>query len=174
MQSQLRLPRPRRTGLNGYFTFVAALCCVLCFFAAYLSFMANVAENSVEFGVLRSLGLSTRQVQRVYVYEALAVVLTAFLLGTAIGVALATALTVQQNLFTENVRRGWRLALGRHPSFPAAIGTPALQAFVFVFPAPLFGFTLGACVVMAVVASYYPTRALARLPISGVLKGRAS
>ena len=26
--------------------------------------MANVAENSVEFGVLRSLGLSTRQVRR--------------------------------------------------------------------------------------------------------------
>lgn len=113
------------TGLNAYFGFVAVLCCTLCFFATYLSFLANVAENSVEFGVLRSLGLSTRQVsrrctcrrvsladrrlcsmqaQRVYIYEALAVVLTAFMLGTFVGIILAIALTVQQNLFTENVR----------------------------------------------------------------------
>ena len=47
--------------------------------------------------------LPPHQAQRVYVYEALAVVLTAFFLGTAIGLALAIALTVQQNLFTENV-----------------------------------------------------------------------
>jgi ABC-type antimicrobial peptide transport system permease subunit len=102
-------------------------------------------------------------------------VLTAFLLGTAVGIALATALTVQQNLFTENVggacEQGPSFELGcQHHLRPL----PCAQAFVFVFPAPLFGFTLGACILMACVASYYPTRSLARLPIAGVLKGRTS
>ena len=60
-------------------------------------------------------------------------------------------------------------------SSPRRLGALSLlQAFVFVFPVPLFSLTLGACIMMAVVASYYPTRALARLPISNVLKGRTA
>lgn len=109
------------------------------------------------------------QAQRVYIYEALAVVLTAFMLGTFVGIILAIALTVQQNLFTENVR----VARG-NTTHVRILVLVHFQAFVFVFPTPLFTFTLGACLVMAVIASYYPTRSLARLPIAGVLKGRTT
>lgn len=72
-------------GLNAFFTFVAVLCAVLIFFASWLSFDANVRENSREFGVLRALGLSVSQVSRVFLYEAVSVVVAAFLLGTIIG-----------------------------------------------------------------------------------------
>ena len=50
-----------------------------------MSFNANVRENSREFGVLRALGLNVGQVLRVYVYEALMVVMASFILGTTIG-----------------------------------------------------------------------------------------
>ena len=68
-----------------FFNVVAALCLVLAFFASWMSFSANVSENSREFGVLRALGLNYWQVVRVYIYEAMAVVLSSFFLGTIVG-----------------------------------------------------------------------------------------
>jgi len=64
---------------------VAAFCLILAFFASWMSFSANIAENSREFGVLRALGLNYWQVVRVYIYEALAVVISSFVLGTGVG-----------------------------------------------------------------------------------------
>jgi FtsX-like permease family len=43
------------------------------------------SENSREFGILRALGLSVPEVMRVFLYEAIAVVLSSFFLGTVIG-----------------------------------------------------------------------------------------
>jgi ABC-type antimicrobial peptide transport system permease subunit len=45
----------------------------------------RVSENSREFGILRALGLSVPEVMRVFLYEAVAVVLSSFFLGTVIG-----------------------------------------------------------------------------------------
>lgn len=64
---------------------MAGLALTLTFFASWMSFNANVRENSREFGVLRALGLNVGQVLRVYVYEALMVVMASFILGTTIG-----------------------------------------------------------------------------------------
>jgi len=55
--------------LNIFFGIVAVITVVLCFFGLWLSFDANVRENSWEFGVLRAIGLSSGQVIRVYIYE---------------------------------------------------------------------------------------------------------
>ena len=68
-----------------FFNAVAALCLILAFFASWMSFGANIKENSREFGVLRALGLNYWQVVRVYIYEAMAVVLSSFTLGTIVG-----------------------------------------------------------------------------------------
>jgi len=133
--------------LDLFFGFVAAIALTLAFFSTWLSFAANVSENSVEFGILRSLGLTSAAVARAFTYEALTVVLTAFLSGTAVGAAVAVTLTLQFNLFTE-------------------------QPFQLRFPWQLFGFTLLGCILLAVVASCLPARAITRLPIAGVLKGR--
>lgn len=133
-------------GLNLFFTVVAALALTLCFFATWLSFLSNVQENSVEFGILRSLGLSIRQTISVYLFEAVAVVLSAFLLGTIVGLVISTTLTLQFNLFTE-------------------------MAFSFVFPVVLFVFTFVACVLVAVISSFLPALGLSKFRISNVLKG---
>lgn len=70
---------------RAFFNVVAGLALTLTFFASWMSFNANVRENSREFGVLRALGLNVGQVLRVYVYEALMVVMASFILGTTIG-----------------------------------------------------------------------------------------
>ena len=57
----------------------------MAFFASWMSFSANIKENSREFGVLRALGLNYWQVVRVYIYEALSVVMSSFALGTVVG-----------------------------------------------------------------------------------------
>lgn len=136
-------------GLNIFFIFVATLALVLAFFSVWLSFSSNVRENSTEFGILRSLGLPAAAVTRAYIYEALSVVLTAFGLGTAVGLLVASTLTLQFNLFTE-------------------------MPFEFNFPTALFVLTLLGSIALAMVASYFPARAIARLDIAGVLKGRAA
>ena len=54
-------PSPRLPSLSLRFltkSIVAAISVVLCFFVLWLSFTANVNENSWEFGVLRSIGLT--------------------------------------------------------------------------------------------------------------------
>jgi ABC-type antimicrobial peptide transport system permease subunit len=136
-------------GLDLFFNFVAALALILAFFSTWLSFASNVRENSVEFGILRSLGLPAVAVIRSYCYEALTVVLTSFSLGTVVGLLVAITLTLQFNLFTE-------------------------MPFSFVFPTSLFVFTLLGCIALALAASYYPARAIARMQVAGVLKGRAA
>lgn len=136
-------------GLDIFFNLIAALALILAFFSTWLSFAANVSENSVEFGILRALGLPVAAVIRAYIYEAVTVVLSAFLLGTITGLLVAITLTLQFNLFTE-------------------------LPFVFRFPTSLFLLTLLGCVLLSFVSSYLPARRLARIPIAGVVKGRVT
>jgi len=60
-----------------FFNVVSIIAVILCFFLLWLSFDANVRENSWEFGVLLAVGLSYSQVIRTYIYEALALIITA-------------------------------------------------------------------------------------------------
>ena len=54
---------------------------ILSFFLILVSFWSNIKENSWEFGVLRALGLTKTQMTKIYVYEALVLIITAGLLG---------------------------------------------------------------------------------------------
>jgi ABC-type antimicrobial peptide transport system permease subunit len=74
---------------------------LLCTFMLWLSFKANVMHNTWEFGVIRSIGLDVDAVVRVYVYEAICLVLSGFTLGTTIGIFVALTLSLQFNLFSE-------------------------------------------------------------------------
>ena len=136
-------------GLDVFFDFVAAIALVLCFFAAWLSFTSTVAEGSTELAIMRALGLSAAQVTRVFVYEALAVVLAAFVTGTVVGMALSVSLSLQLGLFLE-------------------------LPFVLRFPVGVFVFMLIACTILAVLASALPARRLSKLQIASVLKGRTT
>lgn len=136
-------------GLQVFFNVVAALCLILCFFASWMSFTANIRENSREFGILRALGFSVPQTLRVYIYESLSVVLTSFMLGTIIGLIIAISLTMQFNLFTE-------------------------MPFELEFPTFLFVFMFVVSLIVAVLSSLWPARLLSAVQISDVVKGKST
>eukprot|EP01090_Pellita_catalonica_P004754 TRINITY_DN14551_c0_g1_i1.p1 TRINITY_DN14551_c0_g1~~TRINITY_DN14551_c0_g1_i1.p1 ORF type:complete len:444 (-),score=74.69 TRINITY_DN14551_c0_g1_i1:87-1376(-) len=132
--------------LLTFFYIVATIATVLCFFILLVSFYSNVKENSWEYGVLRSLGLTRFQVVRVYVYEALILVVTSIFFGSTIGVLIAITLTLQFNLFSE-------------------------LPFEFDFPWGLFFMITSMALLLAVLGSYCPARRQGKKPISFVLKG---
>ena len=133
--------------MNLFFTTIGVVTMVMCFFILWLSFTANVHENSWEFGVLRALGVNQFQVVMVYVYEAMTVVLTSLVMGTTIGLVIAASLTAQFNLFTE-------------------------MPFVMVFPHSLFWTLVVLSVVISIVGSAWPAYSFLRYSISNVLRGQ--
>jgi len=133
--------------LQIFFIVVTIIAITMCFFVLWLSFTANIRENAWEFGVLRALGLTSAEVMRVYVYEAISLIAASVLLGTVIGLTTATTLTLQFNLFTE-------------------------LPFSFQFPYPLFIVVLIMSFVVSVLGSYWPARAFKQKPIAIALKGK--
>ena len=131
----------------GFLTITAIVQSLLCFFLLWFSFVANVKENSWEFGVLRAVGLSTAQVIRVYIYEALALILACIVLGSSIGIVVALSLTLQSNLFTE-------------------------MPFHFQFPWTLFLTVTSLCVIVSLSAAYLATRELRGKQIAIALRGQ--
>jgi ABC-type antimicrobial peptide transport system permease subunit len=87
--------------MEMFFLFVGALALVLAFFLLWTSFSSNVRENSWEYGVLRAIGLTDYQCMRIYIYEAVALILAATILGSIVGILVAVTVTLQFNLFTE-------------------------------------------------------------------------
>eukprot|EP00762_Andalucia_godoyi_P002414 ANDGO_02681.mRNA.1 FtsX domain-containing protein len=129
-----------------FFNVVAVIASVLLFFILWLSFIANVRENSWEFGVLRSLGLAVYALIRAYIYEALVLILSSVVLGSFIGILIAITLSLQFNLFLE-------------------------LPFVFDFPFALFFSIFGLSIVIALVGSYLPSRKLKAQQIAYVIRG---
>jgi ABC-type antimicrobial peptide transport system permease subunit len=129
-----------------FFNVVAAVALLLCFFVLWLSFTANMRENSWELGVLRALGLSFDSVVRAYIYEGSCVILSALILGTIIGLLVAVTLTAQFNLFTE---------------LPFNFQFPSTQfiSVLFMTAFALFGGTL------------LPAQSFKKKPIANLIKG---
>jgi ABC-type antimicrobial peptide transport system permease subunit len=111
-----------------------------------VSFAANVQENAMEHGALRSIGLTEKQTLRMWVMEALALVLSSFFLGSIIGILVACSLTLTQGLFLE-------------------------QPFTLNLPGELLFCLFCLCCGVAVFSSWLPAQALNQRPISSVLKG---
>ncbi|GAM19320.1 hypothetical protein SAMD00019534_024950, partial [Acytostelium subglobosum LB1] len=87
--------------LELFFYTVSGISIVLCFFMLSVSFAANIHENAWEFSVLRSIGLTGFQVKRIYIYEALVLIICSVALGLFIGLGVAITLTLQFDLFTQ-------------------------------------------------------------------------
>eukprot|EP01091_Cochliopodium_minus_P014119 TRINITY_DN4729_c1_g3_i1.p1 TRINITY_DN4729_c1_g3~~TRINITY_DN4729_c1_g3_i1.p1 ORF type:complete len:1147 (+),score=296.15 TRINITY_DN4729_c1_g3_i1:490-3441(+) len=138
-----------QTAVNSlilFFNIVALVNSVLCFFLLWLSFDTNVRENSWEFGVLRAIGLNAKQVLRVYIYEALSIVLSALVLGTITGIVTSVTLQLQFNLFTE-------------------------LPFSYDFPYFLYFSVVIVSILVAVIGAYIPTNELQKGEIAIVLRG---
>lgn len=67
---------------------------IIVFFVLLIATTANIKENIWEYGVLRSVGLTKAEGQRVFMYEAFLVISAASILGVSIGV-IVTALVTQ-------------------------------------------------------------------------------
>ncbi|KAH3764102.1 permease family protein [Pelomyxa schiedti] len=146
-QKTVRTTTTALSMLNLFFITVAAIAMFLCFFILWLSFTANVEENSWEFAVLRSIGLEANQVILLYVYEALCLVLGCSILGSIIGILVAVVLTLQFNLFTQ-------------------------LPFKFAFPYALFFASFGMAIVISLLGSFLPATVIRHKKIGSVLKGK--
>ncbi|KAK5577019.1 hypothetical protein RB653_001956 [Dictyostelium firmibasis] len=135
------------TILNIFFYTVSVASIILCFFMLWVSFSANIHENSWEFGVLRSIGLTSFQVTRIYIYEALVLIFSSMILGLGIGLGIALTLTLQFDLFTE-------------------------LPFSFEFPYFWFIGVLVMSIGIAIFVSYQSSREYRTREIASVLKGK--
>ncbi len=141
------------SNIQDFGTFVASLyslvltvAIVLCFFSLFLSVFGNVRENSWEYGVLRSLGLSVKQLFRVYLYEAFCVVLTAIITGTCSGLVITYLLAKFTTIWTELPLR-------------------------FTFDKTTYFSVVSAAIVICVVATAVPLSRLNAIDIALVLRG---
>jgi len=96
---------------------------------------------------LRAIGLNAWQVIRVYIYEAMAVIVASVFLGLLCGLLVAVTLTLQLNLFSE-------------------------MAFEMKFPGLIFGSIVVMSSVVAVFASYLPAKQLSKKKIAQALKNK--
>merc|ERR1712228_236344 len=89
------------TMLDLIFSFMtyAALC--LCLFSLVSSMFANIMEQSKEVGILRSMGLTKFEINKIYIYEALVIILSSSLLGFAVGYVVSFVIVQQQILFSQ-------------------------------------------------------------------------
>lgn len=80
---------------------VGAIALILAFFLLLISTTSNIRENVWEYGCLRAMGFTQAQGMRVFMYEQYSVVLAALILGSLVGIILASVVTAQLFLFME-------------------------------------------------------------------------
>lgn len=132
--------------IMAFFYFTAVICIILCAFMMWVTFISNVQLNAWTFGVLRSLGFRTAQLMRSAIYEALCIVVSAFVFGLGVGIVVGVTMAVE---------------LCRIMVIP----------FHFSFPYVLVLIVLGLALLAAVVGSILPYWSLRKKPISFVLRG---
>lgn len=82
--------------LDGIFQGIMIISMILCFFSLSSSMSANIFDQAKEISIMLSLGFTRANVFRLFVYEALILVLSSSLCGFAIGLSIGSIMTVQQ------------------------------------------------------------------------------
>lgn len=131
--------------IDLFFIIVSVIALVLSFFLILVSFKANIQESVQEIGVLRAVGVSRGQLERVFLYEAVALTFVAGSIGTVVGVTIAFILTIQYLSFVE---------------LPLQMEFPVVQ-FIIIF-------ILG--ILAAGVGSWLEIRSLKNISISRIMK----
>jgi len=88
------------TMLNLIFSMNTYMALFLCLFSLIASMSTNIIEQSKEIGIFRSMGLTKFAINKIYVYEALVLILSSSLIGMIIGSVLCFVVLQQQELFT--------------------------------------------------------------------------
>lgn len=88
------------TLLQLVFAVLALVAMVLCFFSLSASMLTNIREQTREIGVLRALGITRFATVRIYLHEAVLLVLGSSIWGVLIGSLVAWTFSAQQSMFT--------------------------------------------------------------------------
>eukprot|EP01080_Neovahlkampfia_damariscottae_P003982 gene3982-7238_t len=131
--------------IDFFFIFTTVIAMIICFFSLVSSMYTNINEQTKEIGILRAIGVRKLFVWRLYVYEALVLLLASIVSGTLIGLAVGYTLTAQQILFTQ-------------------------YELTFWFPWDVILIVIGLSVVFAFLASIIPIMILTRQPIVVILR----
>ncbi|CAD8197204.1 unnamed protein product [Paramecium octaurelia] len=126
---------------------VAAIALILSFFLLLISFISNVRNNCWEIGILRAIGLQEVQIQKVFIYESISLIVSSGIIGSLVGFIIASTFAMQIATFSESQ---YKLA------FP-------LYTFLFTF--------LGG-ILIAVASSYLAVRQLKNKEIASILKNQ--
>lgn len=105
----------------------------------------SIFDQTKEISILRAIGISKFAMYRIYIYEAVVIVLGSSLFGVIIGSAVGYSMILQQTLFTE---------------LPLPL----------VFPWQILELISLLSLILAVFASYAPTRFLLRMPIVALMR----
>lgn len=125
---------------------IAALTCIISFFMLLISLVKKIKDNIWELGVLRSIGLTTRQIYWIYSIETGSVIFSSLILGTGVGLLISWIGTYFYFIFFEV-----DLGLG--------------------FPVTEFMILMGFLLITTIVTSYVGLKRFAHLTISKLLKG---
>ncbi|CAD8115183.1 unnamed protein product [Paramecium sonneborni] len=126
---------------------VAIIALILSFFLLLISFIRNVRNNCWEIGILRAIGLKEVQIQKIFIYEAISLIMASGLIGTLVGFIIACTFAIQINTFSE-------------------------QQFKLVFPLFTVLLTFFGGLIVAVFSSYLAVRQIKRKEISSILKNQ--
>eukprot|EP00656_Telonema_subtile_P051787 TRINITY_DN705_c0_g2_i2.p1 TRINITY_DN705_c0_g2~~TRINITY_DN705_c0_g2_i2.p1 ORF type:complete len:699 (+),score=154.48 TRINITY_DN705_c0_g2_i2:243-2339(+) len=127
---------------------MGAACLMLFFFLCTVTFTANIHDNAWELGVLRAIGLTQAQVMRIYIYEAVALVVASVIGGLCVGISISSIIIAQFCIFTE---------------MPFDYNLPVVYLILVILVATG----------TAVLASYFPAAKLLKNQISSIIKGAA-
>ena len=96
-----RLDTQART-MDSIFNVIVLIAMSLCFFSLGSSMSANIFDQSKEIAVLRSIGVSKPNVMKIFIYEALVLVISCSICGFFIGVCIGNLMMLQQAMFTSS------------------------------------------------------------------------
>eukprot|EP01116_Phalansterium_solitarium_P009244 TRINITY_DN23310_c0_g1_i1.p1 TRINITY_DN23310_c0_g1~~TRINITY_DN23310_c0_g1_i1.p1 ORF type:complete len:1055 (+),score=403.59 TRINITY_DN23310_c0_g1_i1:200-3364(+) len=134
------------TSILGYFfDFTTIVAMLVSFFSLNSSMYSNIFEQTKEISVLRSLGLTKFAMYRIYIYEALVLVLGSSFLGICIGTCVSYSMVLQQALFTQ-------------------------LPLPFVLPYQLMAVVAACSLVFSVLASWGPISFLLRMSIVDIMR----
>eukprot|EP00997_Jenningsia_sp_PLL12_P007709 NODE_437_length_1745_cov_105.254127_g368_i0.p1 GENE.NODE_437_length_1745_cov_105.254127_g368_i0~~NODE_437_length_1745_cov_105.254127_g368_i0.p1 ORF type:complete len:543 (+),score=174.78 NODE_437_length_1745_cov_105.254127_g368_i0:24-1631(+) len=131
--------------VQAFFTITTMFAMLMCFFSLTSSMFTNIHEQSKEIGILRALGINRFPLIRLYVWEAIILVLSATIMGFLIGTAIAWTMGIQRMLFTQ-------------------------LPLPFNFPWSFFGQIIFSAFLCAFFASFFPTMRMVRQPVVHILR----
>ena len=131
--------------LDLIFSIATYIALFLCVFSLIASMYTNIFEQSKEIGILRGIGLNIFKINKIYIYEALILVLTSSFCGIIVGSLLAYIIIIQQTLFTQ---------------YP----------IIFIIPYPILLAVINAAIITSIISVYLPLNQINHQTIASIIR----